>query len=312
LPEGGYESSALAVNSAGQVVGAALNAIPDANPLYLYPVYPVQATQTRAFIWDGGEMRDLGTLGGTDALAAFINETGQVVGWSYTGSTQPSGCGPALAIGSFVWDKDNGMRSLGGFGGTCTLAYGLNNRGQVVGYSYPPGVQSGRAFVWRDGTIQDLGGAPGTCTFAFAINEARQAVGGLCLGSYFHAALWTGVGQITDLGTLGSDPCSNATDINAMGQVVGGSISLAECLGEGNATDAFLWENGSIVNLNALIPPGSPLHLVYPDTINDRGEIAGDGMDAIGNNHAFLLIPCDANHPDIEGCDYSLVEAAQE
>jgi probable HAF family extracellular repeat protein len=115
--------------------------------------------------------------------------------------------------------------------------------------------------------------------------------------------------QITDLGTLGSDPCSNATDINATGQVVGGSISLAECLGEEEATDAFLWENGSIVDLNTLIPPGSPLYLVYPDHINDQGEIAGFGMDASGNEHAFLLIPCDANHPDTEGCDYSLVDA---
>jgi probable HAF family extracellular repeat protein len=179
----------------------------------------------------------------------------------------------------------------------------------VVGYSYPAGSSYGRAFLWQDGTIQDLGGAPpGTCTFAFAVNEAGQAAGGVCVGPYFHAALWTGIGQFTDLGTLAGDPCSNATDINAMGQVVGGAQSLAECLGAQEATDAFLWEHGSIVDLNALIPPNSPLHLVFPDHINNQGEISGDGTDASGNNHAFLLIPCDAGHPFIEGCDYGLVD----
>jgi probable HAF family extracellular repeat protein len=319
LPEGGYESAALAVNSAGQVVGAAMNTIPDASPLAIYPVFPIafQSTQTRAFLWDGAVMRDLGTLGGTDAVAAFVNERGQVMGWSYTSTTQASACNPyaAVPLGSFIWDQRKGMRNLGSFGGTCTFAYGLNNHAQVVGWSNLPGDQNSRAFLWEDGVLQDLGGSlGGIATFAFALNEAGQAVGGGYLGgdsaAYFHAALWTQVGQITDLGTLGSDPCSNATDINAIGQVVGSSISLAECLGEGDATDAFLWENGSIVDLNTLIPPRSPLYLVYPDHINDRSEITGNGMDVNGNNHAFLLIPCDVTHPDIEGCDYSLVDAA--
>jgi probable HAF family extracellular repeat protein len=312
LPEGGYESAALSVNSAGQVAGSALNTTADPTPLFLSAVYPMvmQTTQSRAFFWEGDVMQDLGTLGGTDAAAALINERGQVMGWSYTGAAAGA-CNPAL--GSFIWDKEKGMRSVGSFGGTCAYAFDLNNGGQVVGWSSVTGDQYSRAFVSKDGLFQDLGGSiGGNSTFAFAINESGQAVGGGQVGGdsslYFHAALWTQIGQMTDLGTLGKDPCSSATDINARGQVVGGSISHYQCLHEELYTRAFLWENGGIVDLNALIPDGSPLYLLYADHINDEGEIAGNGVDADGNNHAFLLIPCDENHPNVAGCDYSTVD----
>lgn len=76
-----------------------------------------------------------------------------------------------------------------------------------------------------------------------------------------------------------------------------------------NVSRPFLWENDQIVDLNSLIPPNSPLKLVYAFAINDRGEIPGNGIDASGNVRAFLLIPCDDNHPDVEGCDYSMVDA---
>jgi hypothetical protein len=44
--------------------------------------------------------------------------------------------------------------------------------------------------------------------------------------------------------------------------------------------------------------------------VNDRGEIAAQSRDANDNNHILLLIPCDENQPNVEGCDYSLVDAA--
>jgi hypothetical protein len=42
--------------------------------------------------------------------------------------------------------------------------------------------------------------------------------------------------------------------------------------------------------------------------IDDQGQIAAFGMLANGDTHAVLLMPCDENHPGIEGCDYSMLE----
>jgi probable HAF family extracellular repeat protein len=276
---------------------------------------PPYQYQTRAFLWDEQTgMQDLGTLpGGTDAQALLINERGQVIGYSYTGSTQSSMCSPLgtpfpfpLAISSFLWEKGKGMVDLGGFGGTCTGATDLNNQGQVVGFSFVAGDAFTRAFLWEHGSIRDLGGSlGGNNTGAFVMNDDGKAVGFANLPgeATYHATLWTQVGKMTDLGTLGNDPCSYATGINAGGQVVGASTDCNSIF------RAFLWEDGFLFDLNALIPAGSSLSVTQTYTINNRGEIAGEGRDGGGHDHALLLIPCDENHADVVGCDYETVDA---
>jgi hypothetical protein len=64
-----------------------------------------------------------------------------------------------------------------------------------------------------------------------------------------------------------------------------------------------------MVDLNSLIPPGSGLTSTFTWSINDRGEIAGEGQLANGDVHAILLIPCDEKHPG-ECEDYSMIEVA--
>jgi probable HAF family extracellular repeat protein len=293
LPEGGYESFGNAVNSRGEVVGSALNTVPDPNSMFI-------GYQIRAFLWQNGAMQDLGTLGtGTDAQAVLINESGQVSGWSYLNSTptQAGGClqnGFTLSTGSFVW-RNGKLVDLGSFGGTCTLAADLNNRGQVVGLSYLPGDQFSHPFLWDHGVLNDLGTLGGSAGVAAANNDAGEIAGyTLIPGDQFsHGVLWKN-GVITDLGTVGSDQCSFAFGINSKGQVLG--FSLPAC--SGTITRATLSENGGpMVDLNTLVPPGSPLYLTIPATINDRGEIAGIGVppgcsDIDFCGHAFVLIPC--------------------
>ena len=148
----------------------------------------------------------------------------------------------------------------------------ISNAGDVVGYSWIAGDQFHHGFLWRDG-------------------------------------------KMIDLGTLGTDTCSAALALNSRGQLVGASQAAAGACGQ--FTTAFLWESGGpMVDLNALVPSDSDAHLVAGVAINEKGEIVAAGappgcpvLNSDPCHHAYALIPCDENHPDIEGCDYGLVDA---
>jgi probable HAF family extracellular repeat protein len=263
-------------------------------------------------------MQDLGTLGGPEAWALFVNARGQVAGFSMTNSTPNSvtdACGTNVpTTDPFSWDKEHGMTDLGTLGGTCGSPYGMNNRGQVVGTSDLSGDLATHPFLWtKPGPMQDLGTFGGHNGFAVRINNAGEIAGTADLAGdqIHHAALWRS-GVMTDLGTVDGDPCSEAHGINAKAQVVGGSSDCTTFL------HAFLWENGGLaIDLNTLVAPGAGLTMTIAGYINDRGEIAGAGFpkgctaqDGDLCSHGYVLLPCDENHQDVEDCDFSMVEAS--
>ena len=312
---GGTASLAADVNNQGQVTGFALNAIPD--PFSFNCVYGgiCPSTQVHAFFWTNGKMHDLGTLGGPDSFAQYVNDHGQVAGVSYSSDVADPNTG-LPHLDPFLWENGK-MMNLGNFGGTNSFLgpfiFGLNNRGQVIGIMSLPGDQFNQAFLWDGEKLSNLGTLGGDYSLPTAINDAGEVVGGAWLpgDQTKHAFLWRN-GIMTDLGTVDGDPCSFAESINSKGQVVGASQSAAG--GCDLFTEAFLWENGGpAVDLNMLVDPGPILHLGGAAWINERGEITGRGTppgcdDGDICGHAFLLIPCDQDHPDVDGCDYSLVD----
>ena len=298
---GGTESLALGVNSRGQVVGFSNNDVPDAFSLVGFP------TQTRAFLWQNGVMRDLGTLGGPDAVPNVINERGQIAGFSYTDSTNQITGAPIQD--PFLWQNGT-MTDLGTLGGTVGTANWMNNQGQVVGTSNLAGDATHHAFLWEEGKLTDLGTLGGIRSEGNWISESGFVVGRADVpGSQAHHAYRWKNGVMADLGLLPLQTCSTALSANNRGQVVG---ETAVC-GVNVSGPAFFSENGEpILDVNTLIVPASDLNVVDAFNINERGEIAAHGNLSNGDSHAVLLIPCDENHPDVEGCDYEPVEAVTE
>jgi probable HAF family extracellular repeat protein len=307
---GGNDSFSSAVNDRGEVDGVALNTIPDP---YGYLFFMPGATQSRAFRWTQSEgLQDLGTLGGPDSGAFLINESGQISGWSFTNSTINSATG-LPTLDPFFWENGK-MLDMGTLGGLFGRAFALNNRGQVAGFSDLAGDQACHPFLWdKTGGMRDLGTLGGDSGLAYFVNDAGEVVGsanvpgafGCYNGAQNHAFLWRN-GVMTDLGAPDGDTCSGAAAINSKSQIVGGGD---DC--NSNLQHAFLSEDGGpAVDLDTLIPPKAGLQLTDAVYINDSGEIAALGTISNGDIRAFVLIPCDENHPGIEGCDYSLVDSA--
>jgi probable HAF family extracellular repeat protein len=286
-----------------------------------------------AFLWRDGVISALPGLGGNNSSAAGANSRGQIVGTAETAYQDPNCITPqVLDYEPVVWGPEPGQIQVLPLlpGDSVGIADGINDEGVMVGWTGPcgfPGL-SGAPFLhsvlWRDGTVTYLGGLGGLFNNAAnAINNKGQVVGQSDVpdDSVTHAFLWQD-GVMTDLGTLPGvevqdnnlpDITSLAEDINNKGQIVGPSCDVNfNCR-------VFLWENGVMTDLNALIPPDSPLYLYWGAGINDRGEIAGsacilsNGV-CTSESTAFLAVPCDDAHAGYEGCadsSASPVAAAQ-
>jgi probable HAF family extracellular repeat protein len=183
--------------------------------------------------------------------------------------------GRAVAQTSYV------VEDLGALAGdTSSVAWGINARGDVVGWSM--GQAGTRAFVYTDaGGMVALPDPPNRPrTVARDINDAGVIVGSANMGGtdLGHAVLWSG-GSVQDLGTLGTGFFSEAWGVNNLGQVVGWSYTNG---GNGlTGVHGFLYsQGGGLVDLTPESDTGSALD------INDAGQVTGYKT-ALGGYHAF-------------------------
>lgn len=251
----------------------------------------------------GAEVRyqviDLGAAGISNAFS--INNLGQIAGCDDNGA--------------FIWSSGN-LQQLGGVPGysTSEAAYGINNNGDAVGYC--SGATS-QATAWLGGVATPLQSG---LSRAQSINDLGQIVGRVGPNSpwygqttYPHAFLYDN-GNVTMLDAQTGYNCSEAYSINNNSQIAGwvGSSSSDRnaCIWNGTSVQllgfkgctygindngvavgstgkAFLWQNGTTVNLGAL-----GLSFSTAQAINNNGQVVGhytnDSFGYIDKSRAFL------------------------
>ncbi len=109
-------------------------------------------TAKHAVKWSKGNVTDLGNLGAEFwNTPTAINQAGTIVGFAGVPG-DPDG----NTINAFIWTESDGMQLLPGLEGDVDIeAYGINNRGTVVGLSCDAtGVC--KAVRWDDGVVTDL------------------------------------------------------------------------------------------------------------------------------------------------------------
>ena len=289
---GGAFSFAAMINNRGQAIGSTLNTIPDPFSFIGLFLGSSNSTQTRAFLWENGHKRDLGTLGGWDSFAGQINDRGEVTGISAIDSI-PNDTTGVPTYHPFLWRNGN-MIDLGSFGGTMAGVVGINIHGQVAGVANLPGDQSFDPFFWENGKLIDLytdsvGGNPQT---ANALSANGEIIGAGIFPDHPHDAYVWKKGVATDLGTLDGDCSSEAFVIGPKGLIAGQSYSCSDA----SSARPFLWRDGQMFDLNQLIQH-SEFTFTQAFVINSRGEIAGIGIGPGCDfdedcGHALVLVPC--------------------
>ncbi|MBJ6748902.1 carboxypeptidase regulatory-like domain-containing protein [Geomonas anaerohicana] len=262
-----------------------------------------------AFYYSRGITKDLGTFNGTDSEALDVNSSGQIVG-----TFKQNGARRGFRL------TGSGFTDLFATSGL-TQAVGVNDSGTILGSAgdYPVLLQNG---VVKDisGGVGYPGQAPYTPT---ALNNLGQATfyqnmcaAWECEASYLYASgTWkelpftpldlnnrsemighvsedmngviyrNGIATVIGAGWEYAYPDA----LNDLGQVVGSGYE-----GGGYHQVPFLYQGGSMVNINTLLPASSGWSLQdVPDSqldINNYGQIVGRGR-LNGEVRGFLLSP---------------------
>jgi probable HAF family extracellular repeat protein len=188
-----------------------------------------------------------------------INNKGDIVGFCHDDLGQ-------IETG-FLRSKNGTLFQFNAPGSTSTVAWGVNDFGEIVGRS--SGTSGNFSFIRsKDGQYQNI--LPPTIEAvvqAVAINNSLKVVGHYSDNNGQHAFLWDN-GQFTELRVPGASGNSDVRQLNNNDQ----ALLFATVDGAGSH---FLYDAGNYLRINS--PQGYTWQIVI--ALNDHGELTGFAID---------------------------------
>jgi probable HAF family extracellular repeat protein len=285
------------INDSGQVVGRTVDA----------------QGNVHGFVYGGGQYT---TLPGNPVA---INNAGQVAGNAFFANGQFTNQ-PGSAVAPPDERPTHSYIATGGVlkdlgilpGSTATTVSAINDSGQAAGvatFALPGSAWSTtHAFFFDGHTLKDIGTLGGVApygTYVSGMNNRGDVIGSSSPAAnpaLSHAFVSHQGGPLIDLGTLPGGTYSYANGINNLGQIVGTSAYISGYkYAYGYAP--FLYQDGKMTDLNALIDPLMGVTISQALKINDAGQIAALGYYNYqpGLWRLFVLTPEDQPQPTAPG-----------
>lgn len=224
-----------------------------------------------AVVWEKGVLRDLPSPGAIGAVALAINNRGQIVGLYTSSDRVEHAC---------LWQRDPSERNRSVGDPTVMIdlgapaarlpfsrAIGINERGQIVGFSFPD-VDTGCVFVWDQGALSNV-----LCRSA---SQFRLPVG---ISNPGEVAV-TGLPSVllSHKGTV---------ELSVMARGIGPNGLVACEFSPFGQPHACLWDRGVVTDLGL-----SFTGLSVALAVNTRAELVGWSYDgSTRRNHAVLWRP---------------------
>ena len=181
----------------------------------------------------------------------------------------------AAIFGSLALADTYNFVTLDVSGGTNTVARGINNSGDVVGFYSLAGHSGHHGFLYLDGSFATIDVPGATGTQAVAINDRGEIVGTFTDAHGEHGFLYVG-GAFTTIDAPDAT-YTTATSIDNAGDIVG-TFTGGDSLSHG-----FRYTNGVFSTTESSIDARSD--------VNDAGQIVGSYLDGSGESHGFLATP---------------------